>query len=97
MQAADLDKNGHIDYSEFINATIDKRKLLSKERLKTAFQLFDRDDNGFISAQELKQVLDQGKKFDEKVWHMMISEVDFNGDGEISYQEFERMMEKLLK
>jgi Ca2+-binding EF-hand superfamily protein len=27
----------------------------------------------------------------------MISEVDFNGDGEISYQEFERMMEKLLK
>lgn len=37
MQAADLDKNGHIDYSEFINATIDKRKLLSKERLKTAF------------------------------------------------------------
>ena len=42
MAAADLDKNGHIDYSEFINATIDKRKLLSKERLKTAFQLFDR-------------------------------------------------------
>lgn len=37
MAAADLDKNGHIDYSEFINATIDKRKLLSKERLKTAF------------------------------------------------------------
>jgi Ca2+-binding EF-hand superfamily protein len=42
MAAADLDKNGHIDYSEFINATINKRKLLSKERLKTAFQLFDR-------------------------------------------------------
>jgi Ca2+-binding EF-hand superfamily protein len=37
MANADLDKNGHIDYSEFINATIDKRGLLSKERLKTAF------------------------------------------------------------
>jgi Ca2+-binding EF-hand superfamily protein len=42
-------------------------------------------------------VLDQGKKFDEKVWLSMIREVDFNGDGEISYQEFERMMEQLLK
>lgn len=42
MNNADLDRNGHIDYSEFINATIDKRKLLSKERLKAAFQLFDR-------------------------------------------------------
>jgi Ca2+-binding EF-hand superfamily protein len=37
MNNADIDKNGHIDYSEFINATIDKRKLLSKERLKAAF------------------------------------------------------------
>lgn len=42
MSNADIDKNGHIDYSEFINATIDKRKILSKERLKAAFQLFDK-------------------------------------------------------
>ena len=50
MQHVDIDGNGHIDYSEFITATIDKRKLLSKERLKAAFSIFDRDDNGFISA-----------------------------------------------
>jgi hypothetical protein len=37
MTAADIDKNGHIDYSEFIAATTDKRRLLSKERLKAAF------------------------------------------------------------
>ena len=37
MLNADIDHNGHIDYSEFISATIDKRKLLSKERLKAAF------------------------------------------------------------
>lgn len=37
MQVADIDKNGHIDYSEFIAATTDKRRLLSKERLKQAF------------------------------------------------------------
>jgi Ca2+-binding EF-hand superfamily protein len=27
----------------------------------------------------------------------MIKEVDINGDGEISYQEFEKMMEQLIK
>jgi calcium-dependent protein kinase len=42
MKNCDTDKNGHIDYSEFISATIDKRKLLSKERLKHAFSIFDR-------------------------------------------------------
>ena len=42
MKNCDTDKNGDIGYSEFIAATIDKRKLLSKERLKHAFNIFDR-------------------------------------------------------
>jgi calcium-dependent protein kinase len=37
MNTCDIDKNGAIDYTEFISATVDKRKLLSKERLKAAF------------------------------------------------------------
>lgn len=41
-------------------------------------------------------MLGQGKKIDMKVWEDMIKEVDINGDGEISYAEFEKMMEKLL-
>lgn len=55
------------------------------------------DENGYISAQEIKQVLDHGKKLDDKIWQKVISEVDLNGDGEISYQEFERMMEQMLR
>jgi Ca2+-binding EF-hand superfamily protein len=46
---------------------------------------------------EIKQVLDHGKKFDDKIWSKIVSEVDIDGDGEISYKEFEKMMEKLLK
>lgn len=42
-------------------------------------------------------MLDHGKKFDDKIWQKVINEVDLNGDGEISYQEFERMMEQMLK
>jgi Ca2+-binding EF-hand superfamily protein len=30
------------------------------------------------------------------VWKQMIKEVDINGDGEISYAEFEKMMEGLI-
>ena len=56
MANADSDGNGWIDYSEFIRATIDKRKLLSKERLRAAFGLFDKDDNGYINASEIRQV-----------------------------------------
>ena len=42
MSNVDQDHNGRIDYSEFLAATIDKKKLLSKQRLKAAFQIFDK-------------------------------------------------------
>jgi len=93
MENADTDNNGYIDYSEFITATVNKRNLLSKEKLKQAFSIFDRDQNGFISAEEIRQVLDHKGTMNEKVWEDIIKEVDINGDGEISYPEFEKMME----
>jgi calcium-dependent protein kinase len=42
MSMADVDKNGTIDYSEFITATMNKDKLLTGERLKNAFDHFDK-------------------------------------------------------
>lgn len=34
MKIADADGSGEIDYSEFVVATMDKRKLLSNEKLE---------------------------------------------------------------
>ena len=45
---------------------------------------------------EIKTLLDQGKKIDDKVWRDMIKQVDINGDEEISYAEFEKMMESMI-
>jgi Ca2+-binding EF-hand superfamily protein len=39
---ADQDGSGEIDYSEWAVATINKRAILSDERLKEAFSLFDK-------------------------------------------------------
>jgi len=60
FERVDLDGSGYIDYSEWVVATIDKRKLLSPEKLKAAFVLFDRDGGGTISALEVKEMLCQG-------------------------------------
>lgn len=61
-----------------------------------AFNLFDKDGSGSISADEVKSVLGVGKNIDEKIWNEIVREVDENGDGEISFLEFKIMMEKLL-
>ncbi|CAG9315137.1 unnamed protein product [Blepharisma stoltei] len=89
MAEVDTDNNGYIDYTEFLKATLDMRKLLSSDNLKAAFRMFDRDGSGSISAAELKKVLEGGLASDDKVWNDLIVQVDQNGDGEIDLQEFQ--------
>lgn len=45
---ADVDKNGTIDYHEFITATINRHKLEREENLFKAFQYFDKDNSGSV-------------------------------------------------
>jgi calcium-dependent protein kinase len=57
--------------------------------------MFDRDGGGSISVEEIKQVLSFGKNsLDETVVQEIIRQVDANGDGEISFEEFAEMMLK---
>ena len=42
---------------EFLAATMEKNLYLREEKLYLAFKMFDKDDNGKITAQELKEVL----------------------------------------
>ena len=41
MENADADNNGTLDYSEFLLAMANKKKLLSKSNVKQAFDVFD--------------------------------------------------------
>ena len=94
----DADKNGFISYDEFIRASIDKNKILSEEKLKAAYKLFDKNGDGTIEAKEIKEVLGKDLVYDnENIWDDIVKEVDENGDGLISYEEFKTMMEKICK
>ena len=98
MEAVDIDNNGSIDYTEFIAATMNRKKLLNKDNLEAAFKFFDKDGNGNITAQEIKEVLGgHVSEFDEELWNSLIKEVDENGDGEIQFDEFSTMMTRFLE
>eukprot|EP00826_Nyctotherus_ovalis_P047976 TRINITY_DN560_c0_g1_i1.p1 TRINITY_DN560_c0_g1~~TRINITY_DN560_c0_g1_i1.p1 ORF type:complete len:392 (-),score=125.41 TRINITY_DN560_c0_g1_i1:102-1277(-) len=96
MRNVDTDQNGYINYTEFAVATIDKQKVLSKERLEAAFKVFDKDGSGKISARELKDVLVGNEDLPTEKWEAIIKQVDLNGDSEISLEEFVELMQKLV-
>lgn len=96
MDIIDMDCNGYIEYQEFIAATYDKKKILTEFNLKKAFDMFDRDKSGKISSEELKLVLGGGNEENDFVWEKIISEIDSDEDGEISYDEFKTMMYNLI-
>ena len=54
IQTLDANSDGYMDYDELLSSRIN-RKLQSKEaRLRKVFKALDLDDNGTISAEELK-------------------------------------------
>jgi len=92
----DFNNDGSINFSEFLTVNIQKEKLLNEETLDNAFKMFDMDGNGYITIDELKKAMPL-EITTKSGWKELVSEVDKDGDYQISFKEFKEMMEKLIK
>lgn len=94
ISEVDADGSGTIDFAEFL--TLMSRKMKSADsqaEILEAFKVFDKDGSGKISADELRQVMNNlGEKLSDEEVSEMIREADTNGDGEIDVKEFVKMM-----
>ncbi|KAJ3356891.1 hypothetical protein HDU91_005500 [Kappamyces sp. JEL0680] len=98
INEVDADGNGTIDFPEFLTMMARKMKDTdSEEEIKEAFKVFDKDGNGFISSAELRHVMTNlGEKLTDEEVDEMIREADVDGDGQINYEEFVKMMVRTL-
>ncbi|KAJ0765006.1 putative EF-hand domain-containing protein [Helianthus annuus] len=60
---------------------------------KFSFRVFDKDQNGFIFASELRHVMTNlGEKLTDEEVDETIHEADVDGDGQTNYEEFVKVM-----
>ena len=95
---AEVDREGKgvIEFADFLDLmTIKMAERDPREEMLKAFRLFDDDNTGKISLKNLRRVARElGETMSDEELQEMIDEADRDGDGEISEEEFVRVMKK---
>ncbi|XP_061496310.1 calmodulin-like protein 3 [Rhineura floridana] len=90
----DADGSGTVDFPEFLSLMARKiQNCDGEEEIRRAFRVFDKDGNGYVSAAELRHIMTKlGEKLTDEEVEDMIKEADVDGDGQVNYEEFLRIM-----
>jgi len=96
-QEYDTAKTGKIDFDAFVaiasNFLEEEDDEAMLNELKEAFRLYDKEGNGYITTQTLREIL---AALDDKLTALdldgMIAEIDTDGSGTVDFDEFMEMM-----
>ncbi|KAF2909356.1 putative calmodulin-like protein 2 isoform X1 [Oryza sativa Japonica Group] len=90
VEEVDADGSGSIEFEEFLGLLARKlRDTGAEDDIREAFRVFDKDQNGFITPDELRHVMaNLGDPLSDDELADMLHEADSDGDGQINYNEF---------
>ena len=87
-------KQGKIKYTDFLVATMDRKRVIDAELLFLSFKHFDIDNDGFINVEDLKMAIhNAGEYATQEEIEEMISDWDLDNNRLIDFEEFKKMME----
>ncbi|XKL61300.1 hypothetical protein PGB90_008357 [Kerria lacca] len=96
----DADGSGQLEFEEFVTLAAGfliedevEDSAAMQEELKEAFRLYDKEGNGYITTDVLREIL---KELDDKITNedldLMIEEIDSDGSGTVDFDEFMEVM-----
>lgn len=86
----DSDKNGFLEYSEFLRAAIEQKQLLSDENIEKAFKMIDTNGKGKVSYNDFCSAL--GMDVCQSTLNDMVFIIDKERRGNITYECFKSFL-----
>ena len=99
INEVDVDGNGTVEFAEFVILMTNKVKEMSREdEIREAFKVLDKENDQAISAKELKYFMRKVAhiKLSSEEAKAMIEYADFDEDGMVSFEDFEKIVNKTL-
>ena len=94
FNSLDINKNGFINYTEFVAAFLEKDIYLSTEAINEAFTFFDKNHKGIISKEDIIDIFEMKNKKNENI-ERFFNEKNINKEGHIDRVTFEKIMNEL--
>ena len=88
MESADVDGSGRIEFMEFAQTWQRKLLCVDESYIRAIFSVLDEDGNGSIDADELMKLCGMNTENDQEKILDIIEEVDTDGNGVLSFEEF---------
>ncbi|CAD8202476.1 unnamed protein product [Paramecium octaurelia] len=96
VKKIDSNGNGYLDYTEFLLACQDKKKLLTVEKLKLVFAQLDVDKDNALSMMEMRRIFG-GNRISDKNWHNILSKTNLQQKSVLTEQEFLEFIIKTMQ
>ena len=93
LKVFDVDKNGVIEYQEFIQGVCDKNSLFDNSNLKSIFSIIDHDNKGYIISEDIKNFVFPNKTVNEEAIAAYLNQFGMNINDKIFFDDFKDIIQ----
>ena len=88
LDALDVDKNGVIEYQEYIQGLCDKESLFSETNLKNTFTIIDNGKKGYLTSEDIKSFAFPNKTVNDEAITEYLKQFGMKIDEKLNFDNF---------